>query len=149
MNPYIVDSSVAFKWFRQTGDEDYVQKAVTILDGHLSGDLEIHVPDLLVYELGNILRFKEDLASKDGVAILRDTFMLGIMIHAIDLPFAEEALRLAKQYGITFYDASFVALSHILDGPFITADKKLYIKIKSFPKTHFLGTYTGKHEPSF
>lgn len=143
MNPYIVDSSVVFKWYRQPGDEDYVQKAITILDGHLNGDLEIHVPDLLVYELGNILRFKEDLASKDGITILRDTFMLGMMIHAIDLPFAEEALRLAKQYDITFYDASFVALSHTINCPFITADKKLYARIKSFPKTHFLGTYTA------
>jgi predicted nucleic acid-binding protein len=138
MNPHVVDTSVVFKWYRQPGDEDYVSQAIAILENHLNGDLEIHVPNLLIYELGNILRFKEDLASKDAMTILKKTFMLDIKIYLIDLPFAENTFHLAKKYGITFYDASFLALSHLLDCPFITADRKLYTKSKSFPKTKFL-----------
>src|SRR4030042_3329259 len=138
MTPFIVDSSVVFKWYRQPGDEDYVPQAVSMLEGHLHGDLEIHVPDLLFYELGNILRSKETLVSKDALTILSETFALALQIHPIDLLLSEEAFRFAREHDITFYDASFVALSHLLDASFITADKRLFAKVKTMPTAVFL-----------
>jgi len=139
MTSLVVDTSVVFKWYRQPGDEDYILQAVSILEGHLHGDLEIHVPDLLFYELGNILRSKETLVSKDALTILRGTFALALQIHPIDLPLSEEAFRFAREHEITFYDASFVALSFLLDTSFVTADKKLFAKVKSLPTAIFLG----------
>ncbi len=139
MTSLVVDSSVVFKWYRQPGDEDYVPQAVSILERHLHGDIEIHVPDLLFYELGNILRLKESLVSKDALTILRETFALALQIHPIDLPLSEEAFRFAREHDITFYDASFVALSHLLQASFITADKKLFANLKSLPTAIFLG----------
>ena len=139
MTPFVVDSSVVFKWYRQPGDEDYVAQAVSILERHLHGDFEIHVPDLLFYELGNILRFKEGLVSKDGLTILRETFALALQIHSIGYFLAEEALRFSQKHDITFYDASFVALSYLLQASFITADRKLFEKIKTLPTAMFLG----------
>jgi predicted nucleic acid-binding protein len=136
----VVDSSIVFKWYRQPGDEEYVPQAVSLLERHLHGDLEIHVPDLLFYELGNILRFKETLVSKDALTILRETFALALQIHPIDFLLAEETFRLAREHDITFYDASFVALSHLLDASFITADKKLFAKVKTLPTAIFLGS---------
>ena len=140
MTLYVVDSSIVFKWYRQPGDEEYVPQAVSLLERHLHGDLEIHVPDLLFYELGNILRFKETLVSKDALTILRETFALALQIHPIDLLLAEETFRLTREHDITFYDASFVALSHLLDASFITADKKLFAKVKTLPTAIFLGS---------
>jgi len=139
MTSFVVDSSVVFKWYRQPGDEDYVPQAVSILERHLHGDLEIHVPDLIFYELGNILRFKERFVSKDALTILNETFALALQIHPIDLLLCEEAFRFAREHDITFYDASFVALSHLLDASFITADKKLFAKVKTLPTAIFLG----------
>ncbi|MBM4339515.1 MAG: type II toxin-antitoxin system VapC family toxin [Deltaproteobacteria bacterium] len=139
MIPFIVDSSVVFKWYRQPGDEDYVSQAVSILERHLHGKIEIHVPDLLFYELGNILRFKEGLVSKDGLTILKETFGLDLQIYPIDLPLAEDAYQVSREYKITFYDASFVALSRLLNASFITADKKLFEKIQPYPRVIFLG----------
>jgi predicted nucleic acid-binding protein len=139
MTPCVVDSSIVFKWYRQPGDEEYVPQAVSILEHHLHGDLEVHVPDLLFYELGNILLFKEKFASKDALSILKETFELALQIHPIDLPLAEEAFQYAQGHGISFYDASFVALSHLLETSFITADKKLFAKLKSLPTAIFLG----------
>ncbi len=139
MTPIVVDSSVVFKWYRQPGDEDFVLQAVSILERHLHGEIEIHVPDLLLYELGNILRLKGPLVSKDPLAILRGTFALALQIHRIDLLLSEETFRFAREHDITFYDASFVALSHLLSASFITADKKLFAKVKSLPTAIFLG----------
>ena len=140
MTLHVVDSSIVFKWYRQPGDEEYVPQAVSLLERHLHGDLEIHVPDLLFYELGNILRFKETLVSKDALTILRETFALALQIHPIDLLLAEETFRLTREHDITFYDASFVALSHLLGASFITADKKLFAKVKTLPTAIFLGS---------
>lgn len=139
MTSLVVDSSVVFKWYRQPGDEDYVPQAVSILERHLHGDIEIHVPDLLFYELGNILWLKETLVSRDALTILRESFALAIQIHPVDLLLSEEAFRFARKHNITFYDASFVALSHLLDASFITADKKLFAKVKTLPTAIFLG----------
>jgi len=139
MTACVVDSSIVFKWYRQSGDEEYVPQALSILERHLHGDCEVHVPDLLFYELGNILRFKETLVSADPLTILRETFALDLQIHPIDLLLSEEAYRFAREYDITFYDASFVALSYLLQVPFITADKKLFAKLKSLPPAIYLG----------
>ena len=139
MTPFVVDSSVVFKWYRQPGDEDYVPQAVSILERHLHGDIEIHVPGLLFYELGNILWLKETLVSKDALTILRKSFALALQIHPIDFLLSEEAFRFAREHEITFYDASFVALSHLLQASFVTADKKLFAKLKNLPTAIFLG----------
>jgi len=139
MTPFVVDSSVVFKWYRQPGDEDYVPQAVSILERHLHGDIEIHVPGLLFYELGNILWLKETLVSKDALTILRESFALALQIHPIDFLLSEEAFRFAREHEITFYDASFVALSHLLQASFVTADKKLFAKLKNLPTAIFLG----------
>jgi predicted nucleic acid-binding protein len=142
MTPFVVDSSIVFKWYRQPGDEEYVPQSVSILECHLHGDFEIHVPDLLFYELGNILRLKESLVSKDALTILRETYALALQIHPIDLLLAEATFRITREYDITFYDASFVALSYLLQASFVTADKKLFAKIQTLPTAIFLGNLT-------
>ena len=62
----------------------------------LSRKLANH-PNVILNTFPPILRFKENLASKDGLAILRKIFMLGLIIHAIHLPFVEETFRFTKQ----------------------------------------------------
>jgi len=138
VNLWVVDTSVAFKWSRQEGEEEHIDQALAVLNDHLAGRLEIHAPDLLVYELSNILSLKESTASQKPVAVLKNTLLLGTTIHPIDRPLAEAAFTIARQYRVTFYDASFLALSRLLDCPLVTADNKLYTKARSFPKLTLL-----------
>ena len=56
MNPWVVDTSVVFKWSRQQGEEEHITQALTLLDDHLAGRLDLHAPDLLLYELGNVVQ---------------------------------------------------------------------------------------------
>jgi len=55
----LLDSSVILKWFRrnETWREVALQLRQTYLDGHML----IYVPDLLIYEIANVLRYKPDL----------------------------------------------------------------------------------------
>lgn len=141
MKPVVVDTSVIFKWYRQAGDEEHVPQALAVLNDYLDGDLVVHAPDLLIYELGNLLSLKRQFASETPLAILRKTLLLDLQIHAIDQPLAEKALAAAERYGVTFYDASFLALAGILRCPFITSDRKLYRRASSFPKITLLENY--------
>jgi predicted nucleic acid-binding protein len=139
MKPVVVDTSVVFKWYRQSGDEEHVAQALTVLNDHLDGELVVNAPDLLIYELGNLLSLKRHFVSETPLSILRKTLLLDLKIHAIDQPLAERALAAAERYGVTFYDASFLALAAMLRCPFITADKKLHRSASSFPKITMLG----------
>ena len=50
----IADTSVVVKWFHEEGETE-VAEARAILDAHRSDALDLHVLDLTIYELGNIL----------------------------------------------------------------------------------------------
>lgn len=138
MNPVVVDTSVVFKWYRQTDDEEHVQLALTVLHDHLDGRIAVNAPDLLIYELGNLLSLKRQFVSEAPMTILRRTLLLDLQIHPIDQLLAERALAAAERYGVTFYDASFLALAGLLRCTFITADKRLYRSAGAFSKIELL-----------
>ena len=55
-----------------------------------------------------------------------------------------EAWSLAEKHGITFYDASYVALCESVKIPFYTADAKLLGKLKNkIPLVKSLSSYPG------
>jgi predicted nucleic acid-binding protein len=138
MKPIVVDTSVVFKWYRQTDDEEHVAQALALLNDHLDGLTALSAPDLLIYELGNLLSLKRESVSEPPVTILRRTLLLDLQIHPIDQLLTERALAAAERYGVTLYDASFLALAGLLRCPFITADRKLYRSASSFPKIELL-----------
>lgn len=46
--------------------------------------------------------------------------------------------RLGRELNLTFYDASFIALAEHHDCSFVTADRKLYEKVRGLPRVHHL-----------
>lgn len=56
----VVDTSVFIKWFK-TRDEDLVKEARSLLGEVETRPVEVHVPALLLYEVGNILLLKTQL----------------------------------------------------------------------------------------
>src|SRR6059036_1467041 len=56
----VVDTSVLIKWIK-TKDEELVNEARRLLTDVERRSLEVHVPALLLYEIGNILLLKTDL----------------------------------------------------------------------------------------
>jgi len=124
----ILDTSVIIKWFHRENEED-VDKALLLRQAYLEGALKVIVPDLLIYEFGNFLRYKSGLKPGDMLASIRALWSMGMEIHQIDSVLSERMVQLAYRHEITAYDAAFVALSQSLSAPLVTADRLLHEKL--------------------
>jgi predicted nucleic acid-binding protein len=121
----VVDTSVLIKWFK-TRDEDLVAEAHTLLEEIQVRSLEVHVPALLLYEVGNILLLKTRMGTAKVIDAIDRLERLPLTVAPPATPLLWRAARLGREHGLTFYDASFLALAVELDCPYITADRRLY-----------------------
>ncbi len=133
----VVDSSVLIKWVKAR-DEDLVKEARRLLGEIERHPLEVHVPALLLYEVGNVLLMKTDLAPEDLGAALDQLDALPLIVAPPAPPLLRRAGRLGRQLGLTFYDAAFVALAVELDCLFVTADKRLWERARGLPRVRHL-----------
>jgi len=120
----VVDTSVLIKWFKTRGEE-FLKEAARLREEIDRGGIEVHVPALLLYEVGNILLVKTRLrpaALDEAVARLE---ALPFVVAPPAAPILKRALRLGRESSLTFYDASFLALAVELDCMFVTADERL------------------------
>ena len=133
----VVDSSVFIKWFKTSG-EDLLKQAHNLLNEIEDRPLEVHVPALLLYEVGNILLLK----TRMGPAALADTIeqleTLPFVVAPPATPLLKRAARLGRDLGLTFYDASFLALAVELDCPFVTADRRLSARARALARVRHL-----------
>lgn len=128
---YVVDASVAVKWFSQTGEDD-VLKAERLLKGLVEGRYFILSPSLILYELCNALRFNPNFKDEDVRKALQSFLKLGIeFVDFSDI--YESTIVLAFEKGITVYDAAYVALSRKRSLPLVLADYHLLERIKDLP----------------
>lgn len=87
-------------------------------------DCQPVAPDLLPYELVNVavVKLRRGLAEADVRAGLADLQALGIALHPVP---AAPAFDLAAHYGLTAYDAAYLALAVQLHCPLLTFDRRL------------------------
>lgn len=123
----ILDTSVVLKWFV---DEVGSDTALGHLQDFIEGKSQVIIPTLLFYELGNACLQKSIPAQE----------ISKIMELLQELPFEREDVAFtafrkvyqnAAEYNLTYYDASYVTLMQKFDCDFITADHKLYGKLKT------------------
>lgn len=74
---YVLDASVVIKWF---SEEEYTDKAVKLRDDFFKGENELVVPDLLLYEVSNALRYNPNFDETDVVEAVGSLFDMGISI---------------------------------------------------------------------
>jgi len=117
----VVDASVVIKLFIS---EPGSNKAEKLLQSHIEGARFLYAPDLLLYEVGNALHFR-NLPPEAIKRAFQD--LAGFQLHteraSTTLLFG--AARLAKTYGLTVYDAAYAALAETLGAELVTADEKL------------------------
>ena len=122
----ILDASVILKWFTKEEDSD---KAIAYLKAFQNNDIIIIVPSLLFYELGNaFIRKKEPKYFIADIGLKLQNLQLEV--RDVGLPLFQKIYQNALDYSLTFYDASYLTLMQEENCEFITADKKLYEKVK-------------------
>ena len=118
----VLDASVVAKWFIE---EENTEKAIEIRDKFVRGEIEVLVPSLLIYEIGNVFLKHPAKNSRDVENDFKALFDIGMEIVEINKPEIKDIHKNAKHFGITFYDAVYVTLALKEGCKLITADKKL------------------------
>lgn len=121
---YIVDTSVASKWFYKENEED-INNASFLYNKLKSEKCIIFAPDLLMYELSNVLRTKSEIKDEKVSEILKELYNFLIII-GINKNLLLKSFLISRKLKISVYDSIFLALTIDLDAYLITADKKLY-----------------------
>lgn len=120
----VVDASVVLKWLMP--QESLAAGALAIRQGHIDGRQPCACPDLLVYEVANALITKSRVPVEEAIAGIA----LVLNDELLRYPFEEgddvAALRMAREQGLSLYDAAYVALAKQLGCQFVTADRQLY-----------------------
>lgn len=118
----VVDSSIAIKWFVEESDSN---EAAELLKRFHEKKWMVIVPDLILYEIANSLRWNPKFKQDDVEEALRDFAGFGFHIHAPTSELLKNAISLAYTMGCTVYDAVFLALAKSYGCALITADQKL------------------------
>lgn len=115
----VLDASVAVKWYV---NENYTVNAEKLLDG----SYELHAPELIFPEAGNIIWKKVmrgELTSDEGSQIVSAFSSQSIEAHP-HKPILNAALIGAIMSGQTVYDWTYLALAVSLSCQFVTADER-------------------------
>ena len=119
-NAWVVDASVAAKWFRPLESEPEGELARDAV-----GRLAMRITSLTVYEIGNLLaRYAGRDAGKVGSALGLLVEICGDPIPMLPEDFGATA-ELTCTHGLTFYDASYVAIASRIGRGVLSADGDL------------------------
>ena len=117
----VPDASVLLKWLLPDGEERDTDAALSLRDEAIAGGVELVVPQLWIYEVGNTLvrRFP---AQAD--ALLASLVEFGLAEAEVDSGWRGQAVALAATYDVSFYDAAYHAVALVCNGVFVTADER-------------------------
>lgn len=125
----VIDASVGVKLFLP---EDFADRAQEFVAEALADrSRSLHVPDLFFVECANVLwkavrRLGYPMSyAKANLKNLRMTGLLTTPTQQL----AERAFEISCEYGISAYDACYVALAESLGAPLVTADNRLASKL--------------------
>ena len=127
---WVVDASVVAKWYLR--DEESVEQADRLLDRYLDGQEYLTTPHLTRYELANAVYRASRLGRIDEAAAqlaVTGFSQLGLTQPLDDDARLNASTRLARRFGVSFYDALYLALAEELGLRMITADAALYERV--------------------
>jgi predicted nucleic acid-binding protein len=125
VNRYVVDATVAVKWFIP---EINSEKAARLLDG----TYELIAPDLLLPEFGNILWKKVQLGeiSQETSRRIIHNFKAVMLQTYPSTLLLETAVEMANTLAQTVDDCFYLALAFTEECQLVTADRKFYNALK-------------------
>jgi len=145
VNRFVLDTSVIVKWFSTSGEAD-TANALWLRRALFENKCRVTIPDLVLYELGNALRFNPRFTTRDIDAAIHSLIDMNLTIRAAEQDILVPAVSLAFQYAVTVYDAYFLALADKLESMLITADYKFCQKFDEVKSVIPLDKLLGKDQ---
>ena len=120
----VVDASVVMKWLMPR--ESHAESAFAIRQGHIEGREPCACPELLLYEVADALITKSRLPVEEALAGLALMLNDELVRYPLEEADPDVAMRVARERGLSLYDAAYVALAKQLGCTLVTADRQLY-----------------------
>lgn len=119
-NILVPDASVLLMWALKGPEENDSVAATKLFDRWMEGKVEIVLPNLWAYEVGNVLGLRNPSRAEE----LMDIF-IGYSFHEVELSsiVCRKTYSLTKQCQVSFYDAIYHAVALLHKGMLITADE--------------------------
>jgi predicted nucleic acid-binding protein len=121
---WVLDASIAVKWFVPDGDANdaVAERVLRDLSSHPSRYI---VPELFIHEMLAVLckRFKQ---VSDAQRAMDRLTRLGLRRMRADERIMRTAIRLAYQYKLSGYDATYAALAVELPATWLTLDAEAH-----------------------
>lgn len=124
MTHVLIDTSVLIKWFHTEGEAE-LAPARALRRAHVSGEIDAHILDLALYEVGNVLMRALQWDASDVACQLDDLLAIVGTPVAMSPAWLRDAARIAQTHVLSFYDASWAAAAAGLDVALVSADRKL------------------------
>ena len=121
----VVDASVAVKWYLEEEYSDIAEKL-------LYGEFNLHAPELIFAELGNVLWKKcraGDVNSDDSLSIIKNFLNRDIIFHNLDKLLVPAWIG-ANSFGHAVYDWIYLVLAKSLNAKLVTADRRFYMSLR-------------------
>ena len=128
MKKYVVDASVAVKWFIP---EIHTDAALRLL----KEERELIAPDLFLPEFANVLWKKirrNELSEVDARDILNALSTVPIQLHSAST-LVNPAFEIARALDRTVYDSLYIALAESEVCELVTADQRLFNALQQTP----------------
>lgn len=142
MSAYVLDASVAAKWFLPPKHETLVPESLQILEDYAEGRIRLIVPDLFWPEFGNIL-WKSVRLGRIATASATDAIQSleeRKISTSPSLPLLSDAFAIATAYDRTVYDSLYVALAVSANKPLVTADERFANALAAHFPVRWLGS---------
>jgi predicted nucleic acid-binding protein len=130
MKSIVVDSSVTVKWINQE-EEKLLEQADKLLMDVRSGSVSLLAPELSKYEIGNAL-LRKNLELEQAYVSLGTIYQLPITFVPESEELSRKTYKIASEYGVTYYDASFIALAEQQGAVLVTDNFKHQGKTQTF-----------------
>jgi predicted nucleic acid-binding protein len=118
----VLDASVAIAVIRR---EPTRQTLLGVLRETAAGRGDRMVPDHFWLELANVLIRRYGVTAEEAVERLRDVDDFGLRSIRVDRPLLLVTLDLQARFGLSAYDAAYLALAETEDARLLTLDRRL------------------------
>lgn len=143
MTTFVIDASVAVKWFLPPSSEQYADNAFALLKRYVAGQVRFVVPDLFWAEVGNVcweLARQGRWSQKDAQAAVSGLKKRNFPTVST-LPLLEDAFAIAIAFDRSVYDSLYIALALTTKSEFITSDERLANAVAAHLPVKWIGLF--------